>query len=247
MVGLPKSDIALSRPDGTIINDSEPQSFRLWTIDLGYAGLWCAMMLWAKLDPGSFRFSSGGMSSPISQVMGACATLTPLFIPFVVYYPIAAGKWRLKSFSSLAQLRVGQLYLKPVLTCFLLTLTPLLSVYLLFSLMVQLDPTNDLVPSVPAWFFLTFIVFLSLLLSLTSVGLAMSNNRISHLIAIVLATSAVVLPFVLSELVTGRSFLSQAVKFIQAVQASTILTLLPLLLSILLGSVFLLQSRIRQL
>lgn len=246
MAGFTKPNAALSRSEGTIIDDTRSKTFSLWSVDLGYSLLWCAMLLWAKLKPGSFRFSSGATTSPISQIMCACAMLTPLFIPFVVYYLVTAGKRRLSSFSPVGPARTGPVYLKEVSICFLLTVTPLLSAYLLFNVIVRLEPTTNLVPSLPVWFFLTFVVFLSLLTSLTSVALAYSDNGVSPLIAQVLATFAVLLPFVLSQLVTGASFLSHGVRFIQAVQASTVLTLLPLFLSALMGSLFLLQARIRE-
>ena len=217
------------------------QTSNLWWIDLGYTLLWSALLVWARLDPASFWFTSPVTASRTSQVMCACAMLTPFFIPFVVYFPISKDKRHLKSFSSLqlSSSRTMPAYLQQVASCFLLTLVPVVSVYVLLALTSWFSSTNDLVPPIiPARSFLTFLVSLALFTSTTSVGLAMSGSRVLHLVATAIAASVTVLPFLLSKMVTGTDFLSHLVRLVQTAQASTSLSLFLAVSSLLLGSLF---------
>lgn len=214
----------------------------LWRIGLGYTLLWWALLLWAILNPGSFWFASTAAALPASQIICACAILTPFFIPFVVYFPITQANAHLNSFSSvqLSSSKTTRGYLKQVVACSSLTLIPLLSVYVLFALMSWLGfLTKDLVtPIILGLSFLIFVVSLTLLTSTTSIGLAMSGSRALHLIATTIAVSAVMLPFLLSEMVTGTRFESHLVGFVQALGESTAPSIFLLLSSLLVGSFF---------
>jgi len=226
----------------TLLDGFALRTSNLWRIDLGYTLLWWALLLWASLDPGSFWFTSNVAASPASQVMCACAIITPFFIPFVVYFPVTQTKGQLNSFTS-TQLLFSKLikrYWKQVVACWLLTLIPLLSVYVLFALMSLLGfLTKDLVtPIILGLSFITFTVSLTLLTSTVSIGLAMSGSRALHLIATAIAVSAVMLPFLLSEMVTGTRFESHLVRFVQTLGESTALSIFPLLSSLLAGSFF---------
>ncbi len=213
----------------------------LWRIALAYTLLWWALLLWASLAPGSFWPTGSVAASAASQVMSACAILTPFFIPFVVYFPVTQTKGQLNSSTS-TQLLFSKLnrYWKQVVPCWLLTLIPLLSVYVLFALMSLLGfLTKDLVtPIILGFSFLIFVVALTLLTSTTSIGFAMSDSRALHLIAVAIAVSAVMLPFLLSELVTGTRFESHLVRFVQGLGESTALSIFLLLSSLLVGSFF---------
>ncbi len=215
----------------------------LWRIGLGYTLLWWALLLWASLAPGSFWPTGNVEASAASQVMCACAILTSFFIPFVVYFPITQTEGHLNSSSSiqLSSSKTSRGYLKQVVACSLLTLIPLLSVYVLFALMSWLGfLTKDLVtPIILGLSFLIFVVALTLLTSTTSIGFAMSGSRGLHRIATAIALSTVILPFILSELVTGTRFESHLVRFVQRLGESPALSILLLLLSsLLVGSFF---------
>lgn len=213
----------------------------LWRIGLAYTLLWWALLLWASLVPDSLWFTGNIEGSPGSQVMAACAILTAFFIPFVVYFPVTQTKRQLNSSTS-APLLFSKLnrYWKQVVACWLLTLIPLLSVYVLFALMSLLGfLVKDLVtPIILGLPFLIFIVALTLLTSATSVGLAMSDSRALHLIATTIALSTVLLSFILSEMVTGIRFESHLVRFVQGLRESTALSIFLLLSSLLVGSFF---------
>jgi hypothetical protein len=213
----------------------------LWRIGLAYTLLWVALLLWASLAPGSFWFAGNSAASPATQVMCACAILTSFFIPFVVYFPVTQTKGQMGS-SSPTQLWFSKSnsYWKQVVACWLLTLIPLLSVYLLFALMSWSGfLTRDLVtPIVLGFSFLVFVIALTLLTSATSIGLAMSDSRPLHLFATSIALSSVILPFFLSEVVTGTRFEIHLVRFVQRLGESPAIIIVPLLSSLLLGSAF---------
>jgi len=214
----------------------------LWRIGLVYTMLWWALLLWASVVPGSLWLTGNIEASVASQVMAACAILTPFLIPFVVYFPVSQTKRNLNSFTStrLSSSKTKRAYWKEVVACWLTTLIPLLSVYALFGLMSLMGfLTKDvLTPVLLGLSFLIFIVALTLLTSTTSVGLAMSDSRTLHLMAIAIATSAVVLPFILSEVVTGTRFESHLVRFVQGLGGSPAIFTVPLLSSLLIGCFF---------
>ncbi|MCM3872651.1 MAG: hypothetical protein ND895_18375 [Pyrinomonadaceae bacterium] len=213
----------------------------LWRIGLTYTLLWVALLLWAGLAPGSFWFASNSAASPASQLMCACAILTSLFIPFVVYFPVTQNEGQTDS-STPTQLWFSRSnkYWKQVAACWLLTLISLLSVYVLFALMNLLGfLTKDLVaPIMLGLTFLMFVAFLTLLTSTTAIGFAMSGSRTLHLVATTIALATVILPFILSELVTGTRFESHLVSFVLRLGQSPAILIVPLLSSLLLGSVF---------
>ena len=214
----------------------------LWRIGLGYTLLWWALLLWASLAPGSFWPTGNATASAASHVMSACAIITPLFIPFAVYFPVMQSKGQLKPFTSiqLSSSKTTRVYLKQVVACWLLTLIPLLSVYVLFALMSWLGYlTRDLVtPIILGLSFLIFVVSLTLLTSTLSIGFAMSGSRALYIVATAIEVLAVTLPFLLSELVTGISFESHLVRFVQTLGDSAALSTFPLLAALLLGSFF---------
>lgn len=226
----------------SLLDGFELRTTNLWRIGLAYTLLWWALLLWASLAPGSFWFTGNIEASPASQVMAACAILTPLFIPFVVYFPVSQTKANLNSLTStqLSSSKTTRGYWKGVVACWLTTLIPLLSVYVLFALMSWLGfLTKDLVtPIILGVSFLIFVVALTLLTSTTSIGLAMSDSRPLHLIATAIAVSAVMLPFILSEVVTGSRFESHLVRFVQGLGKSPAILTVPLLSSLLIGSLF---------
>jgi hypothetical protein len=174
--------------------------------------------------------------------MSACAIITPFFIPFVVYFPVTQTKEHLNSFSSvqLPSAKTTRVYLKQVVACSLLTLIPLLSVYVLFALMSRLGfLAKDLVaPIILGLSFLISVVSLTLLTSTLSIGFAMSGSRALYLIATTIEVSAVMLPFLLSELVTGTRFESHLVRFVQTLGESTTLSIFLMLSALLVGSFF---------
>ena len=69
-------------------------------IGMAYTLLWCALLLWGSLASGSFWFTGNIDASPASQVMAACALLTPLLIPFVVCFPALRTGRNLNSVTS---------------------------------------------------------------------------------------------------------------------------------------------------
>ncbi len=214
----------------------------LWRIGLGYTALWWVLLLWASLAPGSFWPTGNVEASAASHVMSACAILTPFFIPFVVYFPVTQTEGHLNSFSSiqLSSSRTTRGYLRQVVACSLLTLIPLLSVYVLFALMRWLGfLTKDLVtPIILGLSFLISVVSLTLLTSTLSIGFAMSGSRALYLIATTIALSAVMLPVLLSEMVTGTRFESHLVRFVQGLEESTTLSIFLMLSALLMGSFF---------
>ena len=214
----------------------------LWRIGLGYTLLWWALLLWASLAPDSFWPTGNAAASAASHVLAACAIITPLFIPFAVYFPVMQSKGQLNAFTStrLSSSKTTRVYLKQVVACWLLTLIPLLSVYVLFALMSWLGYlTRDLVtPIILGVSFLSFVVSLTLLASTLSIGFAMSGSRALYLIATAIEVSAVTLPFLLSELVTGTRFEIHLVRFVQALGDTAALSVFPLLASLVFGSFF---------
>jgi hypothetical protein len=217
------------------------QRTNLWRIGLAYTLLWWALLLWASLAPGSVWFTGNMEASPASQVIAACAILTAFFIPFVVYFPVTQTKGPLNSATS-PQLLFSKLnrYWNQVVACWLLTLTPLLSVYVLFALLRLLGflPKDLVTPIILGPFFVIFVVAFTLLTSTTSIGFALSGSRTLHFIATTIALSTVILPFILSELVTGTRFESHLVRFVQGLGESPAILTVPLLLSLLIGSLF---------
>lgn len=226
----------------TLLDGFALRTSNLWRIDLAYTLLWLALLLWASLAPGSFWPTGNVEASAASQVMCACAILTALFIPFVVYFPVTQTKGHLNSFPSLqlSSSKTTRGYWRQVVACWLLTLIPLLSVYVLFALMSLLGfLTPDLVtPIILGPSFLIFVVSLMLLASTLSIGLAISGSRALHLVATAIAVSAVTLPFILSELVTGTRFESHLVRLVQGLGESTAPSIFLLLSSLLVGSFF---------
>ena len=225
-----------------LLDDVALQRSNLWRFDLVYTLLWSALLLWAGLNPRSYWLAGTAAASPASLVMGACAILSPLLIPFVVYFPLSQAKGHFDSFSSIQVYlsRTTRGYLRQVVACSLLTLIPLLSVYVMFALMTWLGfITSDLlIPVILGRAFLIFVVSFSLLASTTAIGLAMSDSRALRLIATAIAVSAVTMPFIFSELVTGTRFESHLVRFIQALGNSIAPSVFLLLASLLIGSCF---------
>jgi len=214
----------------------------LWRIGLGYTLLWWALLLWASLAPGTFWPTGNVEASAASQVMCAFAILTPFFMAFVVYFPVTQTKGHLNSSSSiqLSSSKTTRGYLKQVVACSLLTLIPLLSVYVLFALMSWLGfLAKDLVtPIILGLSFLVFVVSLTLLTSATSIGFAMRGSRALHLVATTIALSTVMLPFILSELVTGTRFETHLVKFVKTLGESPAVSIFLMLSALLVGSFF---------
>ncbi len=214
----------------------------LWHIGLAYTLLWWALLLWVSLVPGSFWFTGDIEASPASQIMAACAILTAFLIPFVVYLPVSQTKGNLNSFTSTesSSSKTTRGYWKHVMACWLTTSIPLMSVYVLFALMSLLGflPKDLVTPIILGISFLVFVLALTLLTSTTSIGLAMSDSRALHLIAMAIAISAVMLPFILSEMVTGTRFESHLVRFVQELGESTAVSIFLLLSSLLMGSFF---------
>ncbi len=219
-----------------------PVARSFWRIGLGYALIWWALLLWASLNPKSFWFANNAAVLPATAVMCACALLTPFFISFVVYFPITQTKRRLNSSASVqsSSSKTTRGYLGQVQRCSLLTLIPLLSVYVLFALMSWFGfLTKDFVtPIILGGSLLTFVIPLMLLTSTTAVGLAMSGSRVLHLLATAIAVSTVTLPFILSELVTGSGFETYLIRVVQGVEGSTAPSILLLISSLVVGSFF---------
>lgn len=208
----------------------------LWVVDLGYTALWCALLMWASFSPQSFWFAGPEALSPISQIMSACAIVTPLFIPFGIYFPtLRAGS----NFNSGA-LKQPPVYLKRVAVCFLVTAIPVLSVYLLASLMswLEIPGAARVTPTMFGSLFLVFVMSFTLVTSTLAVGLAMSGSRALYVIALAIALSGVVLPFLLSESVTGTDFLQHSTRFVQAINASRTFSIFLLLTSLIAGGFF---------
>jgi hypothetical protein len=236
------------RPEETIrervslFDGVELRTTNLWRIGLAYTLLWWALLVWASLAPGSFWFTGNIEASPASQIMAACAILTPFLIPFVVYFPVSRTKRNLNSFTSKqsSSSKTTRGYWKEVVACWLTTFIPLLSVYALFALMSLLGslPKDLVTPTILGVFFLVFVVALTLLTSTMSIGLALSDSRALHLLAMAIAASAVMLPVILSEMVTGTSFESHLVRFVQVLGKSPAIITIPLLSSLLIGSLF---------
>lgn len=208
----------------------------LWVIGLGYTVLWCALLLWANFSPSSFWFVGPEASSPVSQIMSACAIVTPLFIPFALYFP----SMRADSSSDLIASKQLHLYLKYVAVCFLLTSIPILTAYLLVALMNWLGvrSLDRIFPTVFGSPFLIFVVASSLVTSTIAVGLGMSRSRTLHLVALAIALLVVVLPFLLSEMVTGTNFFQYSIRLVQAIEASTSFSVFLLLSSLITGGFF---------
>lgn len=236
-----RSDGAITEPV-TSLGSIAPDAHSYWRIDLGYTLIWWALLLWASLNPKSFWFAGNAAALPATQVMYACALLTPFFVPFVVYFPVTRTKGRLNSSSSiqLSPSETTRSYLGQVLACSLLTLIPVLSMYLLFAFMTWFGfLTKDVVsPIILGRSLLIFVVSLTLLTSTTAIGLAMSGSRTLHLLATAIAVSTVTLPFILSELVTGSSFESHLIRVVQGVGESTAPSILLLISSLVVGSLF---------
>lgn len=208
----------------------------LWVVYLGYTVLWCALLLWASFSPSSFWFAGPEASSRVSQVMSACAVVTPLFIPFAIYFPSIQSEWSSNSITS----KKLHIYLKHVAVCFLLTSIPILTAYLLVALMNWLG-TRSLDGGFPTIFgspFLIFVVAFTLVTSTIAVGIGMSRSRALHLIALAIALLVVVLPFLLSEVVTGTNFLQHSIRLVQAIEASTSFLIFLLLSSLITGGFF---------
>lgn len=214
----------------------------LWRVDLGYTLPWCALLLWARLDSGSFWFANSIGVSPAAQVMCACAVLTPFFIPFVVYIPFTQTRGRLNPFAPapLLSFRLSPLYWKRVIACWLFTLIPFLSVYVLFSLVNSLSfLAEDLVaPVILGSFFLISTASLALLTSTVAVGLSVRISRSSHFTATAIAGLTVMSPFLFSEMLTGTGFESYLVASAQALAASPAVSIFLLLSSLLVGIFF---------
>lgn len=226
----------------SLLDGFELRTSNLRLIGIAYTLLWWALLLWASLVPGSFWFTGSIEASPASQVMVACAILTPFLIPFVVCFPVSQTKRNLSSFNStqLSSSKTTRGYWKDVVACWLTTLIPMLGVSALFALMSLLGflPKDLVTPIILGVSFFIFVVALTLLTSTTSIGLAMSDSRVLHLIAVAIAVSAVVLPFILSEMVTGTRFELHLVRFVQGPGESTVLSIFLLLSSLLVGSFF---------
>lgn len=226
----------------------------LWRIALAYTLLWWALLLWAIWAPGSFWPTGNAEASAASQVMCACAIITPFFLPFAVYFPVMQSKGfsvshslypttlQLNPFTStqLSSSKTTRGYWKDVVACWLTTLIPMLGLYALFALMSLLGflPKDLVTPIILGVSFFIFVVALTLLTSTTSIGLAMSDSRALHFVATTIALSTVLLPFILSELVTGTRFESHVVRFVQGPGESTALSILLLLSSMLVGGFF---------
>ena len=208
----------------------------LWKVFLAYTVLWCALLLWGSFSPTSFWFAGAEVSSQVSQIMSACAIVTPLFIPFVIYFPFMQSDSSSYSIPS-KQLHV---YLKRVAVCFLLTSIPVLIAYLLVALMnwLRLGSLDGGFPTIFGSPFLVFVVAFTLVTSTIAVGLGMSRSRRLHLVALAIALLAVVLPFLLSEMVTGANFLQHSIRLVQAIEASTSLLIFLLLSSLIIGGFF---------
>lgn len=194
----------------------------LWWIDLCYTLLWSTLLLWASSTPNTLWFNGGAPASYASQVMAACAILTPLIIPFVVYFPLAQATGHRNYLPSL-QLSLAKTirgYLKQVVICYLLSSVPLLSVYVLFVLMSRFGfLANDfLTPILLGRSFVIFVASVTLLTSTLSIGLAASGLRTLQLVATAIAVAAVTLPFILSGLVTGTRFENHLIRFVQALE-----------------------------
>lgn len=237
-----RSDGAMTEPV-TSLGSIAPDAYSFWRIDLGYTLVWWALLLWAILNARSFWFAGNAAALPATQVMCACALLTPFFIPFVVYFPVTQTKGLLNSSASiqLSSSKTTRSYLGQVLTCSLLTIIPLLSVYLLFALMSWFGflKKDFITPIILGRSLLILVIPLTLLTSTTAIGLAMSGSRALHLLATAIAVSTVTLPFILSELVTGSSFESHLIRVVQGVVGeSTAPSILLLLSSLLVGSSF---------
>jgi hypothetical protein len=221
------------------VDDVALPTFGLWLSVLAYALLWWALLLWAGTT-GSAWFAGDAAAPAASQVMCACAILTPLFIPFVFFFPLIQTRRHLFTSTQFSSSKTTRGYIRQVASCSLLTLVPLLSVYVLFALMNWTGlTTNGLVTSILLGrSFLIFDVSLVLLTSTTAIGLALSDSRILHFLATTIAVSTVTLPFILSKIVTGTGFLSHIVTFVQAVGNSTAPSGVLLLASLLTGSCF---------
>ena len=230
------------RERAALVEDFAPRTSILWRVDLSYTLPWCALLLWASLDPGSFWFINRVGVSSATQVMCACAILTPFFIPFVVYIPFTQTKGQLNPFAPapLLSFRLSSLYWKRVVACWLFTLIPFLSVYVLFSLVNSLAfLMEDLVaPVILGGFFLTSTASLALLTSTIAVGLSVRISRSSHFIATAIAGLTVMSPFLFSEMLTGTGFESYLVASAQALVASPAISIFLLLSSLLAGIFF---------
>jgi hypothetical protein len=226
----------------TLLDSVAPQASTFWRIDLGYTLIWSTLLLWAYLNPGSFWFSNTAAVSPASQVMCACALVTPFFIPFVVYFPIFQTKGHFISFAStqLSSSKRTPGYLQQVMACSLLTLIPILSVYVLFIFMNWLGflGNDPITPIILGRTLLIFALALTLLTSTSAIGLAMSGSRALHLLAMAIAVSTVTLPFILSEMVTGYRFESYLIRIVHGVGESTAPSIFLLLFSLVLGGSF---------
>lgn len=208
----------------------------LWLVDVSYTVLWCALLLWASFSPRSFWVAGPEPLSRVSQIMSVCAIVTPLFIPFAIYFPAMQADLSVDSTASIQ----SHVYLRRVAVCFLLTLIPILSAYLLVAFMNWLGMRGwaRVTPTIFGNSFLSFVVSFTLVTSTTAVGLGMSRSRRLHLIALAIALLVVVLPFLLSEMVTGTNFLQHSIRLVQAVEASISFSIFLLFFSLITGGFF---------
>jgi hypothetical protein len=228
-----------------LLDDVVLPTFGLWRSVLAYTLLWWALLLWAGWTTRSAWFAGVAAAPAAAQVMCASAILTPLFIPFVVCFPLIQTRRHPFSSVRLTFSKTTHEYIRKVVSCSLLTLVPLSSVYVLFALMNWLGLVTDgpVTHILLGRSFLIFDVSLVLLTSTTAIGLALSRSRVLHLLATAVAVSTVTSPFILSELVTGTGFLSHLVTLVQAVGNSTAPSGVLLLVSLLTGSSFSLLHR----
>src|SRR5688572_10056310 len=75
-----------------LLHDVALPLFGLWRSVLAYTLLWWALLLWAGWSTHSVWFPATAVAPAAAQVMCACAILTPLFIPFVVCFPLVQNK-----------------------------------------------------------------------------------------------------------------------------------------------------------
>lgn len=197
----------------------EPVSRRIRFI---YTTLVCCFLLWAGISPGSVWISqpvAAGISTA-SQVFISLAIASTFFVPFLVYLSLIQGERRVSSFLILRALPIdpGFLFWGRVISCWLLSMTPVSVAYALLAFMHAsgLLVEDLLTPILLGIRFPLFLVALTWFSSTLAVGLAMNvNPQLLPFVATTIGVMLVLLPILLSPMIMGIDLTSLLIKMVQ--------------------------------
>lgn len=219
----------------------EPISQRLVLVQ---SALGCGFILWAGLAPDSTWLAHSIIPelSPVSQVVGSFLFLTPLLMPFVGYMSLIQSERQGNSFRFLRALpiRPQTLFWVRIICCWVLTLIPALSYYLVLGFMQALDllAQDKFLPVLLSTRFCLLIVTLAWLVSTISVGLGMNvNPQFLPFTVTVIGSALVLFPFVFSRLIIGIDSQVILVKLARTLGTMGGVSLVLALLSLMLGAI----------